>query len=160
LAYIAGRLEAFRILEPIDVLFFPGSTHEYYERLAVDLRARILLEREVTRVRRTPNGVLVSDAAGEHSFDQVILACNANHAALILEDATIHEREFLLDTRYQTSEIVVHRDVSILPRDQSRWRHYNLRHTGVGEDYEITALSSALQVRSAAPILVTYRPRS
>jgi uncharacterized protein len=158
LAYIAERLDAFRILAPIDVLFFPGSTREYYAHLVPDLRARLLLERAATGVRRTERGVTVSDAHGErHEFDEVILACNANHALEILEDATAAEREFLSATRYQTSEIVVHRDVSLLPRDESRWLHYNLRHTGAGEDYEITALSSRLQVRSSAPILVTYR---
>jgi predicted NAD/FAD-binding protein len=161
LAYIAERLEAFRILAPIDVLFFPGSTREYYAHLVPDLSARLLLERAATGVRRTERGVTVRDARDErHEFDEVIFACNANHALEILEDATAPEREFLSATRYQTSEIVVHRDVSRLPRDESRWRHYNLRHTGAGEDYEITALSPRLQVRSSAPILVTYRPHA
>lgn len=162
LAYIAERLDGFRILEPIEVLYFPSSTREYYARLTADLAAEIRLETEVIGVRRTAQGVLLRDRhEREHRFDALILACNADQALAILEDATDREREFLSRTRYQTSDIVVHRDTTVLPRNPSRWRNYNLRYTGVDEQFEITALYSRLQARTAkAPILVTYRPHS
>jgi hypothetical protein len=101
-------------------------------------------------VRRTERGVTVSDAHGErHEFDEVILACNANHALEILEDATAAEREFLSATRYQTSEIVVHRDVSLLPRDESRWRHYkpapHRRGRGLRDHGPLLAAAGALE---------------
>ena len=114
--------------------------------MTADFKDRIHLGRGVAKITRTADGVLVRDEHGvEERFDQVILACNANQALLMLAEPSAGERVVLGAVRYESelhNHAVVHTDAAVLPDDdtkpletRSNWvMHYGSRP----DNYEIT----------------------
>ena len=120
---------------------------------------------------RNSFGVVVEDTNGiQEGFDQVILACNANHALTILDQPTRLERYILSSVRYDTElhhRAIVHSDASVLPGNEVRpleTRSNHIEQYGEKPDnYEITYLMHNQQPwagRSDKPCLVTYNPVS
>jgi len=58
-------------------------------------------------------------------FDQVVLAIHSDQALAILSDPTDAEREILSSVRYQENRVVLHTDVSLLPRRRAAWASWN-----------------------------------
>jgi predicted NAD/FAD-binding protein len=58
-------------------------------------------------------------------FDHVILACHSDEALRLLADPTPAEREILSALPYQENEVVLHTDVSLLPRRRAAWAAWN-----------------------------------
>jgi len=102
-----------------------GGSARYVEALRSRWRVRERLECPVHRVERMPWGARVHSAAGVEGFDEVILACHSDQALALLEDADAVEREVLGAIRYQTNEVVLHTDASLLPRDRKAWAAWN-----------------------------------
>jgi uncharacterized protein len=148
-----------------------GGARTIFDRMTANFRDRIHLGRAVDRIVRDQRGVTVRDTAGrEERFDQVILACNANHALAMLANPSVAERRVLGRVRYESSihnPAVVHTDGSVLPNDETRparSRSTFVRHYGDRRDnYEITYIMHNQQPwakRSDRPCLVTYNPTS
>ncbi|NOT32687.1 MAG: NAD(P)-binding protein [Candidatus Eisenbacteria bacterium] len=102
-----------------------NGSASYVERLADAFRDRIRLGDPVRSIRRTSDGVRVLTTGGEATVDEVILACHGDDALSLLEDPTPAEREILGAVRYQTNEVVLHTDTSLLPRTRKAWASWN-----------------------------------
>jgi predicted NAD/FAD-binding protein len=113
-----------------------GGSARYAEALAAPFRERIRLCHPVRRVSRSPEAV---DVDGER-FDRVVFACHSDQALAVLADATPAEHEVLGALPYQANDVVLHTDVSVLPRARAAWGAWNYR---VSDD-------------PAAPAVVTY----
>jgi hypothetical protein len=102
----------------------------YVERLSAPFRDRIRTGDPVRSIRRVSHGVRLRTAGGEASFDEVVLACHGDDALSLLEDPTAAEREILGAVRYQTNDVVLHTDTSLLPRSPRAWAswNYHVRH--------------------------------
>ena len=98
-----------------------GGSERYVDALMRPFAARVRLACPVRRVRRLPDGVTVD---GE-PFDELVLACHADQALALLEDATTAECEILSAIPYQANDVVLHTDVSLLPRRRRLWAAWN-----------------------------------
>jgi uncharacterized protein len=145
------------------------GTRNIYQRMTEGFRDRIHTGRGVQRIFRDEGGVTVRDVTGkEERFDQVILACNANQALMMLAEPSAAERWALGSVRYESelhNHAVVHTDGSVLPDDATeamKTRSNFVLHYGSRPDnYEITYIMHNQQPwakRSDRPCLVTYNP--
>ena len=103
-----------------------GGAHRYVQEISRPFSDRVRLATPVAALRREHDGVTLRTRAGERaSFDEVILACHADQALAILEDASPAEREILAAFPYQPNEAVLHTDSSLLPRRAAARQAWN-----------------------------------
>ena len=166
-ALFARYLEFFDIETATPMNTWDQGTRRIYENLSANFRDKIYLNRPVRKVYRLPSHVVVEDEDGvQETFDEVILACNANHALAILDNPTSLERYILSSVRYDTSlhhNAIVHSDSSVLPDSEVKplaTRSNHIEQYGDRPDnYEITYIMHNQQPwagRSDKPCLVTY----
>jgi uncharacterized protein len=162
-------LEFFDIERATPMVTWKGGTRAIYESMTAAFKDRIHLGRGVARITRDHDGVTVRDTSGrDERFDQVILACNANQALMLLAEPSATERWLLGKVRYESelhNHAVVHTDASVLPDDATealRTRSNFVLHYGSRPDnYEITYIMHNQQPWAKAsdrPCLVTYNP--
>ncbi|MEO7251454.1 MAG: dehydrogenase, partial [Arenimonas sp.] len=111
----------------------------------------------VTGVRRRSHTVFVDSARGEEPFDEVVLACHADDALAVLEDASVRERSILGDLDYQDNDVVLHTDASLLPPNRRAWAAWNA-HVPLepGAHCTVSYWMNALQsIDSPQPLIVT-----
>ena len=170
-ALFARYLEFFDIESATPMQTWDQGTRRIYEHLSAGFRDKIHLNRPVQRVYRSASGVVVEDGAGvREAFDEVILACNANQALMILDKPTGLERYLLSSIRYESelhNHTVVHSDSSVLPDNEVKpltTRSNHIEQYGARPDnYEITYIMHNQQPwanQSDKPCLVTYNPIS
>ncbi|MFI1401138.1 FAD-dependent oxidoreductase [Streptomyces sp. NPDC020681] len=159
-------LDFFDIERSTPMTTWHGGTRAFYSRVTEPFRDQIHLSREVTRIARDEQGVTVYDSVGgRERFDQVILACNANHALRLLEQPSRAEHALLGRMRYENTihdHAVVHTDGSVLPVDEMKVSEtrstYVLHHGSASDNYEITYIMHNQQPwahSSDRPCLVT-----
>jgi predicted NAD/FAD-binding protein len=130
-----------------------GGSQTYVDRLIQPFKDRIRVRTPVHRIRRGVDGVTLSvggEGGGrggreEARFDRVILACHADQALGMLEDATAQEREVLGAIPYRANAAALHRDESLLPRSRRAWSAWNYRawperNDRVAVTYDMTIL--------------------
>lgn len=170
----ARYLDFFDIERATPMVTWDQGTANIYRRMSAAFRDRIHLGRGVSKIVRQPGGgggrVRVRDQAGrEDRFDEVILACNANQALMMLTEPSAGERYVLGSVRYESelhNHAVVHSDDSVLAgatgMAASETRSNYVEHYGARPDnYEITYIMHNQQPwakRSDRPCLVTYNP--
>ena len=170
-ALFARYLEFFDIESATPMQTWDQGTRRIYEHLSAGFTDKIYLNRPVQKVYRSESSVVVEDGAGEReTFDEVILACNANQALMMLDKPTGLERYLLSSIRYESelhNHTVVHSDSSVLPDNEAKpltTRSNHIEQYGARPDnYEITYIMHNQQPwasRSDKPCLVTYNPIS
>ncbi|MBB3141596.1 NAD(P)/FAD-dependent oxidoreductase [Halomonas organivorans] len=115
-----------------------GGSRAYIPALTAPYAERIRLATPVHGVRREADGVRLRSAAGEERFDQVVMACHADQALALLDDASPGERAILGDLPYQDNEVVLHTDTRLLPRRRRAWASWNYRLDGRGDDARVS----------------------
>ena len=149
------------------------GTRRIYENLSAGFRDSIHLNRPVRKVYRHGTHVVVEDEDGVlETFDQVILACNANQSLMLLDQPTMLERYILSSVRYDR-ELHNGKQSSIgMPLSSQRTTVQALRHQeqlhieqygAKPDNYEVTYIMHNQQPwagRSDKPCLVTYNPVS
>lgn len=105
-----------------------GGSARYVEAMTASFRDRLRPGCRVRQVRRGASGVEVTaDGCGTTTFDQVILACHSDEALAALADPSETERELLQAFPYQVNDVLLHTDVSVLPRRRRAWAAWNYR---------------------------------
>jgi predicted NAD/FAD-binding protein len=141
-----------------------GGSRRYVARIAHALGPHTIRHEAVTGLRRLPSGVQVRDAAGEtRLFDQVVLACHADQALRLLDDADADERRILGAVRFQANRAVLHRDPRLMPRRRRVWASWNYlapdsaaaREGAVAVTYWMNRLQN---LDPAVPLFVTLNP--
>jgi len=103
-----------------------GGSARYVDVLIEPFEDRIRTSSPVRRVERRHAHVVVD---GEN-FDHVIFACHADQALRMLADPTPRERDVLECLPFQTNEVVLHTDTSVLPRSRRAWASWNYHVRG------------------------------
>jgi predicted NAD/FAD-binding protein len=94
-----------------------GGSERYVERLVAPLRDSLRLGEPVVRVERFEDRVEVTTpTGGPQVFDEVILAVHSDQALAMLADPSPTEAALLAAIPYQLNDVVLHTDVSLLPR--------------------------------------------
>ncbi len=162
-------LDFFDIEHSTPMVTWQGGTRRIYDSMTADFRSKIRLNTGVARIERDPAGVTLTDVRGQRErFDEIILACNANQALMLLADPSAFEQRVLGAVRYESelhNHAIVHTDRSILPIDATKIEdtrsNYVLHYGARPDNYEITYLMHNQQPwakRSDKPCLVTYNP--
>lgn len=103
-----------------------GGSREYVKRLTAPFRDRIRLNQAVSSVIRLPTHVEVKTASGAtERFDQLFIATHSDQALDMLTDPSELEREVLGAIPYQTNDVVLHTDTSLLPNARRAWAAWN-----------------------------------
>ncbi|HBG19871.1 MAG TPA: FAD-dependent oxidoreductase [Desulfobulbaceae bacterium] len=121
-----------------------GGSSSYIKPLTRGFADRIRLNTPVTGVLRQGEELLVRTAAGQEPFDEVIMACHGDQALRLLAEPTLEEKEVLGAFRFADNEVVLHTDISHLPRSRRAWASWNYRmvdsantHTALTYDMNI-----------------------
>ncbi len=96
-------------------LVIRGGSARYVEALTAGWRESIRLNTPVTSIARRAGHVEVTARGATERFDHVILACHANDALGMLDDASPEERAVLSAFGWQENDTVLHRDARLLP---------------------------------------------
>ena len=103
-----------------------GGSRTYVDALLGNFTGTVLLNRAVRAVRRQPDRVLLTDEAGHQAaFDHVVFACHADQSLRLLADPSATEREVLGAFPYQRNDVLLHTDISVLPRSRRAWASWN-----------------------------------
>ncbi|WP_338544200.1 FAD-dependent oxidoreductase [Erwinia aphidicola] len=116
----------------------PGGSREYIRRLMqlMGEKIAVYLNTPVTRVLRDEAGVTLESARGSERYDQVIFACHSDQALQLLGDASGAEAAMLAGIPYRANEVVLHTDISMLPKARAArasW-NYRLEDTQAGDE--------------------------
>lgn len=105
-----------------------GGSRRYIPPMTAGFRGCIRLNSNINEIRRSDDGVRLTMADGEtECYDQVIFACHSDQALALLGDSSESERQVLGDMPYQSNDVVLHTDDSLLPALKSTWSSWNYR---------------------------------
>lgn len=139
-----------------------GGSQEYVSRMLAGTRMDARQGVEIKSIRRRANGVEVIDEKGvARIFDEVVLACHADQALGLLEDASIEERNILSAFRFSKNRAVLHTDSAFMPKRRHLWCAWNyLRPEGEREDaLSVTYWMNRLQpLPTRTNLFVTLNP--
>jgi predicted NAD/FAD-binding protein len=102
-----------------------GGSQRYVQALSEPFAERVRLRHPVVALWREPDGVRLRAGGEDQRFDEAIIACHADQALALLQDATPAERELLAAFPYQRNEAVLHTDETLLPRRHAARQAWN-----------------------------------
>jgi predicted NAD/FAD-binding protein len=136
----------------------PNGSRSYIQPLIKRFEQRIKLNSDIENVTRKNNKVQLyfkgSDANVPtiKEFDEVVFACHSDQALALLADATEQEQAILSAMPYSLNDVVLHTDISLLPKRKKAWASWNYQ---LSDDRErpasVTYNMNILQGLSDAP---------
>lgn len=143
-----------------------GGSARYVQALMAATRADFRLGTPVRAVVRRPGGgVELFSARGAERFDRVIFATHAPQALALLGQADAEERAVLGAFRTEANRMVLHSDISFLPRRRSIWSSWNYVTAAPARPSDAPVSLSYWMNRlqplgSAQPFIVTLNPEA
>lgn len=130
-----------------------GGSNRYIPPLVSPFREKIHLNTPVASIRRKESKVLLKTVSGEEtSYDRVILACHADQALRMLQDADEKETEILGKFRFSTNPTTLHHDTSQLPGTRKAWAAWNVLLPQAGtKELHVSYWMNCLQGFTNAP---------
>lgn len=151
-------------LRPPEWRTVTGGSRNYVAQLIKPLGDDVLLGRQVTEVRRTSDGVSVTDSSGQtRKYDGAVLASHSDQSLEMLKDASDAEAGILRDVRYRPNDVYVHRDPALMPKRRKVWSAWNYLaqardangRSGVTVSYWMNKLQN---IDHATPLFITLNP--
>ena len=103
-----------------------GGSRQYLKPLSARFSDRIRTNCAVQSITRSHNSAQLSLADGSvENFDQVVLACHSDQALALLKDPSAQELQVLGAMPYQSNDVVLHTDCSLLPAKKRAWSSWN-----------------------------------
>lgn len=135
------------------------GTQEVVRRLTEPV-AEVMCGIAVRRIAPVADGVRIEWEGGERRFDHVVVATQANQAAGMLDAGFTRERDALGRFAYEASEVVVHGDVALAPRDRRHWAPVNLITSAEHDRPMATIWLNKVQpaLKGGAPVFQTWNP--
>ncbi|MDF1623198.1 MAG: FAD-dependent oxidoreductase [Pseudohongiella nitratireducens] len=105
----------------------PGGSRAYIEPLTAAFKQNIKLNSCIKKVERGSDGVTLTMTDGQQEqFDELVFACHSDQALMLLGDnATEAERDILGAIPYSANSVVLHTDISLLPKKRKAWAAWN-----------------------------------
>jgi uncharacterized protein len=135
------------------------GTREVVRRLTEPL-AEVHCGVRVTQIVPAADGVRVTWEGGERRFDHVVVATQANQAAAMLDAAYRREKDALSRFAYESSQVVVHTDERLAPRDRAHWAPVNLITSAAHDKPMATIWMNRVQpgLAKSTPVFQTWNP--
>lgn len=107
----------------------------------------------VTSVLRLADQVIIETDEITQQFDWVIFASHADDSLKLLKDPTKAEQDVLSNFGYQDNKMVVHSDLSIMPKRKSQWASWHVHVTQATSKTSKTSDTSQKHSSSAQPAI-------
>jgi predicted NAD/FAD-binding protein len=108
-----------------------GGSNQYVEPLTHSYRDKISLNSPVQSVRKTSDGYAVTSNGNTVIFDQVVFACHSDQALEMLDLPSFETQysqklsDILGAIPYSDNDVVMHTDISQLPKRPLAWASWN-----------------------------------
>jgi predicted NAD/FAD-binding protein len=140
-----------------------GGSKEYVSRLTAPFKNHIRLNCGAVKITRENNGVSVLDTmGGTTQFDEVVFACHADQALKMLQHPSAEEGRILGCFQYQHNRMVLHSDVSFMPKNKGAWASWVYLSESQQDNNDCVSLSywmNRLQpLNTKTPMIVTLNP--
>ncbi len=140
-----------------------GGSREYVGRITQEFTNKIRTGCGVVRVERTAGGLRVHDVSGQSQvYDHVVFACHADDALRMIEAPNDAHKHILGSFTYQKNTIVVHGDLSFMPRRRgcwASWIYLSEQAEDRGESVSLSYWMNNLQaIDPAVPVIITLNP--
>ena len=139
-----------------------GGSREYVSRLENVLaqkQVEIRVNTPVASVTRHATGVVVKTYRSEpQTFDEVVFATHSDDTLALLSDPSKIEKRNLASIKYQDNEVVLHSDVSVMPKLYKCWSSwvYTERKDKSTDKIDLTYWMNSLQpIPLDDPLFVT-----
>ena len=139
-----------------------GGSREYVSRLENVLtqkQVEIRVNTPVASVTRYATGVVVKTYCSEpQTFDEVVFATHSDDTLAVLSDPSKIEERNLASIKYQDNEVVLHSDVSVMPKLYKCWSSwvYTERKDKSTDKIDLTYWMNSLQpIPLDDPLFVT-----
>ena len=147
------------ILHGDELVRLQGGTTALVRGLAAEIPR--ISDSPVTGVRETPTGVEVRNARGEGGlYDRVIVATQANQLDFLDGEQFSGERDVLGDIRFDSGELVVHRDQRFMPAHRRDWTVLNFMMDKALNQPTFSVWVNPVEPRmtQAEPVFQTWNP--
>ena len=140
-----------------------GGSREYVTRLIDPFKDHIRLATGARHVIRNETHVAVIDEHGNKDlFHDVVFACHADQALSMIEQPSPAEQSILSAFRYQPNRVVLHSDISFMPKRKSAWASWVYLSDQQKDESPKVSLSywmNNLQpLKTSQPLIVTLNP--
>ncbi len=140
-----------------------GGSREYVKRLTSSFQDKIYTNSPVQKVVRDDNGVNLHFKNGKiDAFDEVIFACHSDQALRMIDNPLKDESEILGAIRYHKNRMILHSDISFMPKRKKAWASWVYLSEAQSDDSANVSLSywmNNLQpLKTSEPIIVTLNP--
>lgn len=102
-----------------------GGSCQYIEPLTKNFKDKILTNTKVQKVKRNNGKVQLVVDQEELEFDKVIFACHSDQALALLESPSLLEQEIIGSIKYSNNEVILHNDISLLPKRKLSYASWN-----------------------------------
>ncbi|MFC7052800.1 NAD(P)/FAD-dependent oxidoreductase [Hansschlegelia quercus] len=142
-----------------------GGSRAYVEKLAKSYEKGLRIGTRVAAIRRDDDGVVIIDErGGRDRFDEVVMACHSDQALDLLVDVSSEEHDVLSAIRYRSNDVVLHRDVRLMPKRSAVWSAWNYLGSrkdpkAGSRDVAVTYWMNVLQgIDAEHPLFITLNP--
>lgn len=146
-----------------------GGSSAYIPKLTAPFAKQIRLQSQITGVVRkaqqpgetdeqTSGNVVLHFADGHtEAFDEVIFACHSDEALALIKDPTPLEEQILGAIPYQSNQVVLHTDETLLPKAKRAWASWNyLLHSGAGAKERPSSVTYDMNILQGIEAPVTF----
>lgn len=104
-----------------------GGSYLYVDKLVKRLKNPPLLNTCIKSISRLNNKIQLEITSQQEmlEFDRVIIATHSDQALDLLQDPTDSESKTLSQMRYQSNSVILHTDITRLPRNKRAWASWN-----------------------------------
>lgn len=104
----------------------PNGSRSYIAPLIKTFEDNIELNSNIEKVTRHNEQVQLHFNNGDiRVFDEVVFACHSDQALALLSDANDDEQAILGAMQYSPNDVVLHTDISLLPKRRKTWASWN-----------------------------------
>jgi predicted NAD/FAD-binding protein len=104
-----------------------GGSRSYVDAVLSQSKAKFVTGSPVQRLRHTSSGVELNVNGEVLTFDQVVVATHSDQALRMLEKPSQAEIQVLGAIQYQSNDMLLHADETILPKNRKAWASWNVR---------------------------------
>lgn len=114
-------------------LVVKNGSNSYIKALLEQTQLTWCLGTAVKNIKRENGIEIITDDNQTHYFDAIVIACHADQALDMLEQATEDEQNILGDIEFEQNHVIVHSDEHIMHPNRLSWASWN---TEVPNDFD------------------------
>lgn len=102
-----------------------GGSIAYVKSLQNKFHGKVFLNNKVQKVTRVDNRIKLKTSNLEEDFDKVVFAIHSDQVLDVLDSPNNEEIAIFSDIKYQSNNVTLHADISVLPKEKRAWASWN-----------------------------------